>query len=80
MNLYGRLVSVEGTVVTYRIGFDYKDITGAVQYDYAIGEYKAISEPVMGIIYKNALDSLLRKNRKSFLEGVFPEKISREIG
>ena len=80
MNLYGRLVSVEWTVVTYRIGFNYKDITGVVQYDYAIGEYKVIREPVTGIIYKNALDSLLRKYRKSFLEGVFPEKISREIG
>lgn len=82
MNLYATLVSIDGDEVTYRIGYYCNNITGIVVYNYKAGTYKVISEPIDADrpLYRNALTSLFAKYQSSFVKGIFPEKISREIG
>lgn len=82
MNLYADFVSSEGTKVTYRIGYRTDDVTGIVVYDIVTQEVVILSEPIGGDrpLYEIAVRSLFCKYHASFVKGIFPERISREIG
>ena len=82
MNLYARLFSINGDELTYRIGYSCNNITGIVVYNFKTRTYKVVSEPIDADmpLYRNALTSLFAKYQSSFVKGIFPEKISREIG
>ena len=80
MNLYANFVSVDGTKVTYRVGFSTKDITGIVVYDYELNNYEIIEQPSSGDLSERAVESMFIRHRRNFVYGIFPEKISREIG
>lgn len=80
MNLYANFVSVDGTKVTYRVGFSTKDITGIVVYDYELNNYEIIEQPSSGDLSERAVESMFIRHRRNFVNGIFPEKISREIG
>lgn len=80
VNVYCKLISVDDNVIKYAIGGLYSDLTGELIVYKSGYRFKITKKPENSVILINNVDSLLRKHRNEFRQGIYKEEISREIG
>ena len=80
MNIYCNLISRDGQILRYAIGSLVNDITGEIEVNIDDLSYKIIKQPENSVLYGRLIESMLAKHKKEYDQGVFKEKISREIG
>ena len=78
--VYCRLISVDDKIIKYLIGGLANDLTGELIVNKSDFSFELVKKPEKSVVFLSHIDSLLRKHRNEFLQGIFKKEIAREIG
>lgn len=80
MNVYGKLIKIDGSFIYYAYGTSTEDMSGILMIDTEKKEFLNLKKPETGTFLTNNFLSFANMVLNNCLNGIIKEKVSREIG